>query len=196
MDFKPTSTSKSAPFKKVAGFTLIEILVSMGIGCVLLAVVASLSLWSGRSFAAMANYADLDNASRNALDRLTREIREVKGLNSFTTNASGTQKELNLKDADGQPLYFRYDSVAQTLTRVKDGKPEVLLRDCTVMNFSLYQRNTVSNSFNQYQVFTGTNASMTCKVIQMNWICSRRLFPTELLNSESIQTAKIVIRHH
>jgi type II secretory pathway pseudopilin PulG len=195
MDFKHTSTRNSpAPFKKATAFTLIEILVAMGIGFVLLAVVGSLSLWSGRSFAAMANYADLDNNSRNALDRLTREIREVKGLSTYTTNA--TQKELKLVDKDGQFLYYRYNAPAQTLTRVKNGVSEVLLEDCTIMNFSLYQRNTVSNSFNQYQVFTGTNASMTCKVIQMNWICSRRLFPTELLNSESIQTAKIVIRHH
>lgn len=166
----------------------------MGIGFVLLAVIGSLSLWSGRSFAAMANYADLDNNSRNALDRLTREIREVKGLSSYTTNA--TQKELKLVTTNGQFLYIRYNIPEKTLTRVQNGVSEVLLRDCTVMNFSLYQRNTVSNSFNQYQVYTGTNASITCKVIQMNWICSRRLFPTELLNSESIQTAKIVIRHH
>jgi prepilin-type N-terminal cleavage/methylation domain-containing protein len=196
MDFKDTST-KSTRSGNRAGFTLIEVMVAMGLGGILLAVIASVSLWSGKTFAAMANYTQLDSASRNALDRLTREIREVESLHSYTEDAN--QKELKLvAGTNGQFLYIRYNKAAKTLTRylVGDPAPETLLRDCTVMNFNLYQRNTVSNSFNQFPVYTGTNASLTCKVIQMDWICSRKLLPTELLNSESIQTAKIVIRHH
>ena len=175
-------------------FSLVELMMAMAIGGIVLVMIGSLSLWSGRSFAAMANYADLDNASRNALDRITREIRQVQGLNTYTDDFF--QKELSLIDSDGQPLYFRYNKAEKTLTRVKSGEAQTLLRDCSLLNFNLYQRNNVSNTFNQYQVATGTNASLTCKVIQINWICSRRLFPSELLNSESIQTAKIVIRHH
>ena len=175
-----------------SGMTIVEVMVAMGIGCVILAVVASVSLWSGRSFAAMANYTDLDNASRNALDTMTREIRQVQSLYSFSSNAN--QIELALLDSDGQPLYYRYNKPAQTLTRVKSGVATTLLRDCVSLNFNLYQRNNVSNTFNQYQVASGTNMIMTTKVIQVNWICSRKLLPTELLNSESVQTAKIVIR--
>lgn len=177
--------------------TLIEIMVAMAIGCVILAVVGSLSLWSSKSFAAMANYADLDQASRNALDRMTSEIRQVQGLNNpLTTNSSGTVI-LDLKDSNGQPLYFRYSPAEKTLTMVKSGEAtKILLRDCTTLNFNLYQRNNVSNTFNQYQVADGTNSPLTCKVVQVNWICSRRLLPTERVNSESVQTAKIVIRHH
>lgn len=174
--------------------TLIEIMVAMAIGGVILAMVGSLALWSVRSFAAMANYAELDALSRNALDNLTREIRQVQGLNTYTTNS--VMKELALIDSDGQPLYFRYNKLAKTLTRVKFGQQKVLLRDCSLLDFNLYQRNNVSNTFNQYTVATGTNASLTCKVVQVNWICSRKLLPTELINSESVQTAKIVIRHH
>jgi len=166
----------------------------MGVGFIILAIVGSLSLWSGKSFAAMANYMELDNNSRNALDLMTREIREVQGLHSYTD--SPNQKELALISPDGQPLYFRYNKPEKTLTRVRGGISETLLRDCTVLNFNLYQRNNVSNTFNQYQVASGTNAALTCKVIQINWVCSRKLLPTELLNSESVQTAKIVIRHH
>lgn len=184
----------SGALRRTSGMTLMEVVVAMGIGLVVLAVVGSLSLWSGQSFAAMANYADLDNASRNALDRLTSQIREVQGLISYTE--TNNLKELALLDSDGQPLYFRYDPATATLSKVKSGNSEVLLRDCTTLNFNLYQRNNVSNTFNQYQVAQGTNASLTCKVIQVNWICTRKLFPTELINSESVQTAKIVIRHH
>jgi Tfp pilus assembly protein PilW len=192
MNCQPTFIKSG--IRQVYGMTLIEILVALAIGMVVLAVVGSLSLWSGRSFAAMANYADLDNASRNALDRLTSEVRQVQGLISYTTNAA--QKELALLDSDGQPLYYRYNSTAKTLVKVKNGNTQTLLRDCTTLNFNLFQRNTVSNTFNQYQVASGTNAALTCKVVQINWICSRRLLPTVLINSESVQTAKIVIRHH
>lgn len=193
MDFKHMSI-RSQPVKRRAAFSLVEMMMAIAIGGLVLLVVGSLSLWSGQSFAAMANYVDLDNASRNALDRITREIRQVNGLNSYSEDSN--QKELSLIDSDGQPLYFRYNKAAKSLTRVKNGSSQTLLRDCSLLDFNLYQRNNVSNTFNQYQIATGTNASLTCKVIQINWICSRRLFPTVLLNSESVQTAKIVIRHH
>jgi Tfp pilus assembly protein PilW len=193
MDYKHTFT-KSRLALRNSGMTLIEVVVAMGIGIAVLAVIGSLALWSGKSFAAMANYADLDNASRNALDRMTSEVREVQGLISYAESAN--EKELVLRDSDGQPLYFRYNPGSKTLTKVKNGNTETLLKDCTTLNFNLYQRNNVSNTFNQYQVASGTNAALTCKVIQVNWICSRRLLPTTLLNSESVQTAKIVIRHH
>lgn len=193
MDFKRMCIEPARSRSRFA-FSLIELLVAVAIGGLVMMVIGILSLWSGRSFAAMANYADLDNASRNALDRMTREIRQVNGLNAYTNTAD--MKELALIDSDGQPLYYRYNKAAKTLTRVKSGLSETLLRDCSLLEFNLYQRNNVSNTFNQYQVATGTNASLTCKVIQINWVCSRQLFPSELLNSESIQTAKIVIRHH
>jgi Tfp pilus assembly protein PilW len=193
MDFKPTSINARKK-RSATGLTLVELMVAMAVGLIVLAVIASLTLWSSRSFAAMANYAELDNASRNALDTMTREVRQVQGLISYTTNS--TVKELALLDTDGQPLYYRYKIPQQQLVRVKGGRSETLLEDCITLDFKLYQRNNVSNTFDQYQVFTGgTNASLTCKVIQVDWICSRKLLPTEQINSESIQTAKIVIRH-
>ncbi len=191
MNFKHLANTR-AESRSRAGLTLVELMIAMAIGGVILATVGSLSLWTGKSFAAMANYTELDAASRNALDVLTREIRQVKGLHSFTDTTN--QTELALIDWDSQYLYYRYNKSAKTLTRVKAGEPTTLLRDCTTLKFDLYQRNNVSNTFNQYQVSSGTNMAMTCKVIRINWVCSRKLLPTELLNSESVQTAKIVIR--
>ncbi len=118
MDFRLMLTRvKNISRRAKVGVTLVEMMVAMAIGGIVLAIVGSLSLWSSKSFAAMANYAELDNASRNALDRVTREIRQVQGLNTYTDNAN--LKELSLVDSDGQPLYFRYNKAAKTLTRVK-----------------------------------------------------------------------------
>ncbi|MEO7515214.1 MAG: hypothetical protein ABIW93_05350 [Verrucomicrobiota bacterium] len=171
--------------------TLVETMVALTVGFVVLAVIGSLSVWSARSFAAMGNYADLDNASRNALDQLTRDIRQVNGLISFTTNSS--LQQLEFEDADGQRLYFRFSPSAKTLVKVKSGVTKTLLRDCDTLDFSVYQRNNVSGTYNQYDVVS--NDMSTCKLVQVAWICSRKLLPTDLINSESVQTAKIVIRH-
>jgi prepilin-type N-terminal cleavage/methylation domain-containing protein len=186
MDCKLTSIKATSVCRR-AGMTLTEVMVAMGAGCVILLVIGSLSLWCGRSFAAMANYADLDNASRNALDRMTRDVRQVDCLLSFATN------QLTFRDFDDQPLQFRFDSSAKTLTRVKAGIPETLLSDCTALEFSIYQRNPKNGTYDQYPVANGDVT--TCKLVQVSWICSRKLLPTDLINSESVQTAKIVIRN-
>src|SRR5436190_23303250 len=124
MDYKPMSI-KTLAWRKQTGMTLMELLIAMGVSFVIIAVIGSLSLWSGKSFAAMANYADLDNASRNALDRMTREIREVKRVDWYKDD--GNQKELKLIPENEQPLYFRYNRAEKTLKRVSGGISETLL---------------------------------------------------------------------
>ena len=170
--------------------TLVETLVAMTVGFIILGVIGSLSLWSARSFAAIGNYADLDNASRNALDQLTRDIRQVKGLDSFTTNQS--LQQITFIDSDGQPLQFRFRPSEKTLVKVKNGVPTTLLEDCDTLGFTIYQRNNISGTYDQYDVVS--NNMSTCKLVQVTWVCSRKLLPTDLINSESVQTAKIVIR--
>jgi prepilin-type N-terminal cleavage/methylation domain-containing protein len=169
-----------------SGLSLMEMMVAMGVGSVLLMVMGTFAMWSGRSFAALANYAELDNASRNALDVMTRDIREVKSLSTYSTN------ELKFVDADGISfLYYRYSPGAKTLSRVKNGETQVLLKRCDVMDFRIYQRNTSNQTYNQFP--TAANNPATTKVVQLSWTCSRRVLAN--LNTESVQTAKIVIRN-
>ena len=171
--------------------TLVETMVALTVGFIVLGVIGSLSIWSARSFAALGNYAELDNASRNALDNLTRDIRQVNGLLTFTTNQN--LQQLEFMDWDTNKLYFRYIPSTKTLVKVKNGVLTTLLRDCDKLEFSIYQRNNVSGTYNQYDVVS--NNMSTCKLVQVTWVCSRKLLPTDLINSESVQTAKIVIRH-
>jgi len=65
----------------------------------------------------------------------------------------------------------------------------VLLSECDYLQFGIYQRNTISNTYDQ---FTTANPT-TCKVVQLEWICSRKILGARL-NTESVQSAKIVIR--
>ncbi len=165
--------------------TLIELMVALSISSIVLSAVAALSFYTGRSFAALANYVDLDNASRNALDRMSKEIRQVNRL----LEASDTR--LVFEDGDTKRLIYEYNSTAKTLTRTKDGvtddKP--LLTECNYLKFSIFQRNPVSGTYDQYP----TADPATCKLVQLKWICSRDLIRAQW-NTESVQSAKVVIR--
>src|SRR6476646_1569124 len=132
MDCKTTST------KRRGGFTLIQMVVGVGIGSLALMILASLSSFTARSFAALANYTDLDAASRSALDTMSQQIRQTRRLTEGSTN------RLVFEDSDGGTLQFFYDSGAKTLRRIKNGgASKVLLSNCQQLTFSMYQRNPV-----------------------------------------------------
>ncbi len=72
---------------KKSAFSLLEMTVAVAIGSIILIAVAQVSAYSARSFVAMGNYADLDRYSRNALDNMTRDIRQAKVYSYYGTNA-------------------------------------------------------------------------------------------------------------
>jgi prepilin-type N-terminal cleavage/methylation domain-containing protein len=179
MDFKITSTKK-----RRSGFTLVEMLVGVGIAGIGVMALSALSSYTARSFAAMLNYADLDNASRNALDLMSQQIRQTNHL------TDGDATHLVFEDYDGKTLTYQYSAVARTLTRSQTGEPDkLLLRNCDELVFSLFQRNPMSGSYDVYP--TATPA--TCKLVQLRWTCSRDLLRARV-NTESVQSSKIVIR--
>ncbi|HLP76194.1 MAG TPA: hypothetical protein VK327_04685, partial [Candidatus Paceibacterota bacterium] len=76
-----------------------------------------------------------------------------------------------------------------TLSRVKNGQTTVLLRQCDYLCFGIFQRNP-SNDFNFYPASSWTSA----KLVNVSWRCSRQIFQKKV-NTESVQTARIVIRN-
>lgn len=183
MDCKTTSFN----FERRRAFTLVEMLVSMGIGSIVLAIVTSLSFYSARSFAAIANYADLSAESRNALDRITSDIRGCKEF-----YAASTPTALYFRDGDGFSLRYEYRKGPRTLTRTKETATnryvEVVLTECDRFEYSTFSRNPAPN----YGLTVTSNANTT-KLIQISWTCSRQILGKKE-NTESVQTAKIVLR--
>jgi hypothetical protein len=167
-----------------AGFTVIEFLVATTVGMMALAGAAALSMYTARSFAAMGNYMELDKNSRNALDKMTQIVREADGVLTFDSHAVSLSFH-------GQTLSFNYSPTAKTLTMVNTNNvKDVLLTDCTFLDFQIYQRNSIAGSYDQYPITTDEAAA---KILQVSWICSRYLIGN-LFNTESVQSAKIVIR--
>lgn len=165
------------------GFSLIEMLVGTAVGSLLVTILSIFSLYSGRSLAAMWNYADLGQTSRKALDTMTRDIRQVNRLVDFTPTL------LSFEDADGSLLHFVYNPATKRLRRIKGSDSQVLLEDCEYLTFSIFQRNPIGGTYDQYP----TASPATCKLVQVSWVCSRKVLGNPR-NTESVQTAKIVIR--
>jgi type II secretory pathway pseudopilin PulG len=164
-------------------FTLVEVMVAMGLGVFVLAVVATLTVFTVRSFVAMGNYNDLERASTHALDTMSREVRQASRLVSFSTN------QVSFELLDGTPLVYRYDPKAETLMQIKGNQREVLLEQCDFLQFNIYQRNP-SNDFKFYP----TTVPDQVKLLDVSWRCSRQILGQKV-NTESVQTSKIVIRN-
>jgi Tfp pilus assembly protein PilW len=163
--------------------TLVEIMVALAVASILLLAVAVLGLYGGRSFAGLANYTDLDARSRHALDRLTKDVRQVNRLTASTSTS------LTFEDADGSSLQYVYSPDARTLSRVKGGDTEVLLTECDNLSFAIFQRNPINGTYDQYP----TASAATTKLINVTWTCSRKILGNTM-NTENVQTAKVVIR--
>jgi hypothetical protein len=163
--------------------TLMDLLFATAIGAILLAVAGTMTVFAARSVLAMTNYTELDRHSRNALDSITRDVRQAASLDSYSTN------QIVLRNLDGSTCTFIYSQGQGTLTRIKDGVSTVLLENCDRLAFNVSQRNP-SNDF----TFFAASSLSTAKLIDVNWKCSREI-RGQKVNTESIQTAKIVMRN-
>ncbi len=184
MDFKTTFTSQASRRAACRGVTLIEFAVASCLASIVLLVLGSLSYYSARTFASIANYTDLDNKSRGALDIMTKDIRQCERLTSATAT------KLVFDYGGGVTLSYTYDSYNKTLTRTLNTSSKILLTGCDFLQFAIFKRNPLDGTYDQYPT---TVEAANCKLVQLNWVCSRQLFGARA-NTESVQSAKIVIR--
>lgn len=166
-----------------AGMTLVEVMVALGVASILLLSLLSLHSFSIRSMAGLLNNVELERQSQHALDILSRDIRQVLKM------VDNTSTSLTFLDQDSAMLQFIYDPSSRTLRRVKGNRSEMLLEGCDSLSFRIMQRNTQRSSFDQFPA----GSTATCKLIQIDWLCSRHILGSRL-NTESMQSAKIVIR--
>lgn len=183
--------------------TLVEMLVAIGISGLVFTAVGMMIFFSGRSYAALANYVDLDNKSRKALDQMSKEIRQVDAVTGIGTNTLAGDRVitnrlvLSGKETDGTAYTITYEynpnGANKPLIRTKAGGlypgTSTLLTGCNYLNFGMYTRVPKDGSMDN---FTATDLA-TCKVVQIDWICARGIF-NQSDNTESVQSAKVVIR--
>jgi hypothetical protein len=183
------SRANQRRLQSASGWTLVEMMVAVVAGLLILGSVVQTSITLSRSMVAISNYFQLDASSRNTLDVMSRDIRDADSLTSFATNAitmTGTNYQ-------GNSYSFTYNwdglSMWRTFTLTGTTTTTLMLSNCNYLCFSNYTRIPESN-FTFYAV-SGTNRT---KLISVSWRCSRSILGAKL-NTESVQTANIVIRN-
>jgi hypothetical protein len=167
------------------GFTVPEFLVAAGVGGLIIAAAMVSMVFCCRSFVAMGNYMELNKASLACLDRMTRDIREVASLQTFAAN------QLVFRDSSSNQLTYTWNSDTKILTRSLGGTNSTLLKNCDYLAFHISQRNPSNGVFG---FFPATNNPAICKMVDVSWRCSRTILGFKV-NTESVQTAKIVMRN-
>ena len=181
MVFKSTSTKQRQ--RGASGMALVEAMMAIGLTGLIMTALVGISVFSGRSFVAMANYVELDDGNRIAIDTLTRDLRSCNRVFFCTTNF------LALEDYDGFYLYYVHSPWTKELWRYKAGEVKTLLSGCEDLEFHLGKRNTQPGTLDQYPAATANEA----KVVDVSWKCHRTILGLKA-NTEAVQTAKIVIR--
>ncbi|HEY6169665.1 MAG TPA: prepilin-type N-terminal cleavage/methylation domain-containing protein [Verrucomicrobiae bacterium] len=189
MDCKVTSTEPTRT-RRQSGVGIIEFMVAMAVGSLVILAVMMAFSFSSRSFVALTNYSSLDKQSRHALDTMTQEIRMTRCLANYATNyAFFTNYDNNL-------LIYWWDQGGKKVYRWRPSSGEpigVMLDRCDLMRFDFFQRNPIGGVFDYYPPSTNLY-STTCKMVQLTWICSTNVLNLQK-NSESVQSAKVVIRN-
>ena len=104
---------------------------------------------------------------------------------------------MNSNDLSLSPSFafsYTFNPSAATLVRSNisnSAGTRILLRGCDYVIFNVSQRR-VTNNFQFYS--TASQPTLT-KLVDVSWKCSRKKWSTSQLNTESVQTAKIVLRN-
>ena len=176
-----TCHSPLATCHSLRGMTLPEIMVTVAVGSMLLSVMAILFMTTARSFVTAGNYVNMDTYSRNALDRMTAEIRQAGQLTEF----SPTHLKFARQGQTNSYLVYNYNPGTRWLTEWKTGTTttNTLLTECDQLAFSLYN---VS--------FLPETNLLKSKGLGVNWKCSRTILGKKT-TTEEMQQALIVIRN-
>lgn len=176
------------------GAVLPETIVSLGISGLMTAVLCSIMSFSSHTFASMWAYMDLNKESKQALDIITRDVRQVTELTSYNSN----QVDFLWVDSlsNNNHLTLTYNPATKTLNRSFNyGRSEVLVTGCEPLPgtnlFRVYQRTPEAKTWNNYDPSTA-NFTKTAKVVLLAWKASRTNVANVL--TETVQTAKIVMR--
>jgi len=180
------------PSQPARAWTLLEMMVAVAIFAISGLALSTIFMFSIKSYAAMANYAVLDQKNRQAMDQLTYELRQAIKVVDYSSNAASSS--LTISNSTGVQVTYTFDAANQQVRRTgSDGSRSVLLTNCNLLAFSLFMRPPTNGSFDVYPVNMGSTWQQMVKVVQLSWKTSMSVPPARI-TSEDIQTARIVIR--
>ncbi len=191
------SSNSRIAVRFAAAWTIMEMSIAMCVSSILMAALMQTSLFTSRSFVAMGNYSDLDRASRNALDNMTRDIRQAKVFSPlyYSTNF------MYFTNMDNSYFGYAWNPNDKTVSRINGNynpanstffnlQTNVVLTGCDFFSFRIWLRNPTNGFLFPY---SANGSPVDTKLVDVSWRCSRRVLAQ--FNTESVQTAKIVMRN-
>ena len=171
--------------RSLFGGTIAEYVMAVGVGAIVMVFGVTLVVHSGRTFASLYNYADLNSSSLFAIDRVTTDIRNAGGLTFFDP------QRIILDGGTNKPLVtLAYSAKDRTLTRQLDKGPEtVILTGCDSLDFFIYEPEVASNTL----ALTSTTIATNAKAVGVTWQCSRSILG-RAVNTDKPRTAITVMR--
>jgi type IV pilus assembly protein PilW len=144
------NVSRSINFRNPNGFTLVELMVSMGIGMVILAAVTTTFMSQTRIYNAQEQINEMQQNARGALDIINREVK-MAGYNpngaSFLGVTYSTTQLMIQADLDSTPgidvsitpnerITYAYDAANNRITRaVGSGSAQILAEHISAFTF-------------------------------------------------------------
>lgn len=177
MECKTTSTER-----RRAGAILAEWVVAVAVGSLVLSALAAFALFSARFFVTMRNCVDLDSQARQAVDRMSQEIRQADKLTAYHPQKISLLVGTNT-------VTYAYDEFEKSLSRLVGTRKTALLKGCESARFDIFTRQATNAVYDLFPTATVDNA----KVVQITWNCSRSILGVKE-NVESMQSAQVVIR--
>lgn len=155
-----------SPFKKIAGFTLVEVLIGASLALIVMSAVLSSYVFLGRNFTrslglSASNQPSLESQGRRALYNFTRDVRMATGISGTPGVSSLT---LTLPTNSGTTtVTYTYDSTAKTLTRTPAiGTAQILHTNLINLYFRYYDATgyPFDNSAEPYTTITNYLSSI------------------------------------
>ena len=143
--------SRSVKFRNRVGFTLVELMVSMGIGMVILAAVTTTFMSQTRIYNAQEQINEMQQNARGALDILSRELKMAGykpnggGFNgvTYSTTQLMVQADLNSDGAistsstANEQITYAFDNANEQITRaVGSGSAQILAEHISAFTFN------------------------------------------------------------
>ena len=173
--------------------TLVEVVVAAGITSIIALAICTSMIYSGRTLWGLRNYIELDNSSRNSLEYLMADLRVASGITGVVSNSGGLTLTCTNASRSGT-IQYTWDSASNTVQRIiREGarvERKFVLTNCDQFDIKVMTRTMASN----WEPTETQNWSQG-KFVVVTWHCTKKITVSGAVNTEKIQTARIMLRN-
>ena len=125
--------------RRAAGFSLVELLISLTLMMMLTLALLSSYVFIARGDRSLQNYGEMNAQARKLLEQLGQDLRAATDVSNFTASTLTLTVPTNPAATTTQDVTWDYDPVNATVTRETTSGTVTMARD--VNTFSLYYAN-------------------------------------------------------